>query len=94
MAEAFRVDPAALAGTSGMAGDDPVGAALGRRYDGAAARNFAESPVGQIIPIYGATQPSRPGRRCRDPPPTAAPRPSTVRSPGVPAGRRPGRHPR
>ncbi|ETZ53971.1 putative nAD(+)--arginine ADP-ribosyltransferase Mav [Mycobacterium avium MAV_120709_2344] len=29
---------AALAGTSGMAGDDPVGAALGRRYDGAAAK--------------------------------------------------------
>lgn len=29
---------AALAGSAGMAGDDPVGAALGRAYDGAAAR--------------------------------------------------------
>ncbi len=28
----------ALAGTAGMAGDDPVGAALGRAYDGAAAK--------------------------------------------------------
>ncbi|OHW72844.1 hypothetical protein AFC81_02545 [Mycobacterium avium subsp. paratuberculosis] len=27
----------------------------------AAARNFAESPVGQIIPIYGATQPQPAG---------------------------------
>lgn len=29
---------AALAGSAGMAGDDPVGAALGRAYDGAAAK--------------------------------------------------------
>lgn len=30
----------ALAGTAGMAGDDPVGAALGRAYDGAAAKDW------------------------------------------------------
>ena len=29
---------AALAGSAGMAGDDPVGAALGRKYDSAAAK--------------------------------------------------------